>query len=56
MIDLGCDPGTTWTQVGDAVAALRDKGLRVSIDSFDPAEVATAVAAGAELVLSVNGS
>ena len=39
MIDLGCDPGTTWAQVGDAVAALRDQGLRVSIDSFDPAEV-----------------
>ena len=56
MIDLGCDPGTTWTQVGDAVAALRDRGMRVSIDSFDPAEVALAVAAGAELVLSVNAS
>ncbi len=54
LIDLGCDPGTTWAHVGDAVAALRDKGLRVSIDSFDPAEVALAVSAGAELVLSVN--
>ncbi len=30
--------------------------MRVSIDSFDPAEVALAVAAGAELVLSVNGT
>jgi dihydropteroate synthase-like protein len=30
--------------------------LRVSIDSFDPAEVAAAVQAGAELVLSVNGT
>ncbi len=56
VIDLGCDPGTTWTQVGDAVTALRDKGVRVSIDSFDPAEVSIAVSAGAELVLSVNGS
>ena len=56
VIDLGCDPGTTWTEVGDAVAALRDMGLRVSIDSFDPAEVSMAVSAGAELVLSVNGS
>ena len=56
VIDLGCDPGTTWTEVGDAVAALRDRGLRVSIDSFDPAEVALAVAAGAELVLSVNAA
>jgi dihydropteroate synthase-like protein len=54
VIDLGCDPGGTWSGVGDAVRALRDAGLRVSIDSFNPAEVEAAVAAGAELVLSVN--
>ena len=35
-------------------AALRDAGHRVSIDSFEPREVASAVEAGAELVLSVN--
>jgi dihydropteroate synthase len=56
LIDLGCEPGEPWAEVGDAVRALRDLGLRVSIDSFDPDEVARAVAAGAELVLSVNGS
>jgi len=56
LIDLGCDPGTTWTKVGEAVSALRDRGIRVSIDSFDPTEVASAVSAGAELVLSVNAS
>jgi dihydropteroate synthase-like protein len=56
LIDLGCDPAATWTGVGDAVTMLRDAGLRVSIDSFDPAEVDTAVKAGAELVLSVNSS
>jgi dihydropteroate synthase len=55
VIDLGCEPGTTWAQVGDAVTALRDRGLRVSVDSLDPAEVAMAVSAGAELVLSVKG-
>jgi dihydropteroate synthase len=54
VIDLGCDPGERWAGVGAAVAALRDQGLRVSIDSFDPREVAGAVAAGAEVVLSVN--
>ena len=54
MIDVGCEPGEPWAGVGDAVRALRDEGLRVSIDSFDPGEVARAVAAGAELVLSVN--
>jgi len=30
--------------------------MRVSVDSFDPEEIRTAVAAGAELVLSVNSS
>jgi dihydropteroate synthase-like protein len=54
VIDVGCDPGATWAGAGDAVKSLRDAGLRVSIDSFDPAEVEAAVKAGAELVLSVN--
>jgi dihydropteroate synthase-like protein len=56
VIDLGCDPDMTWPGVGEAVRALRGEGLRVSIDSFCPAEVAAAAAAGAELVLSVNRS
>src|SRR5207244_2780643 len=56
VIDLGCDPGVTWADAGDTVRALRGEGLRVSIDSFDPHEVEAAVAAGAELVLSVNSS
>jgi dihydropteroate synthase len=55
-IDLGCDPGGPWRGVGDAVAALREAGHRVSIDSFDPVEVVDAVAAGADLVLSVNAT
>lgn len=56
VIDLGCDPGESWAGVGDAVRALRDQGLRVSIDTFDPVEAALAAKAGAELVLSVNSS
>ncbi len=56
VIDLGCDPDGTWEAVGDAVRRLRDAGLRVSVDSFDGREVALAAAAGAELVLSVNGT
>jgi len=56
LIDVGCDPGSTWTEVGDAVRCLREAGLRVSIDSFDAEEVRRAVQAGAELVLSVNSS
>jgi dihydropteroate synthase len=56
VIDLGCDPGDPWPGAGDAVAALRDAGHRVSIDSFDPAEVEAAAKAGAELVLSVDAT
>ncbi|MEZ6116925.1 MAG: dihydropteroate synthase [Pirellulaceae bacterium] len=54
VIDIGCQPGERWQQVGDAVKAVKDLGLRVSIDSFDVREIADAVGAGAELVLSVN--
>jgi dihydropteroate synthase-like protein len=56
VIDLGCDPGSTWSGIRDAVRALRDEGLRVSVDSFDPVEVRAAVDGGAELVLSVNAT
>ena len=54
VIDLGCDPGGGWSQVGAAVAMLRSEGLRVSLDSLDPHEAADAARAGAELILSVN--
>ncbi len=56
VIDIGCDPGGTWNGVRDAVKALRDEGLRVSVDSFNCVEVKAATNAGAELVLSVNSS
>jgi dihydropteroate synthase-like protein len=56
VIDLGCDPGHTWGTIGAAVRALRDEGMRVSVDSFNLTEVEQAVHAGAELVLSVNGT
>ena len=56
LIDLGCNPGEAWADVGDCVKLLRDAGLRVSIDSWNPREIAPAVKAGAELVLSVNTS
>ncbi len=54
VIDIGCNPGNRWMQVGEAVKRLCDIGLRVSIDSFDVSEVIDACAAGSELVLSVN--
>ena len=55
-IDLGCDPGSEWAEVGDAVKMLVAEGLPVSIDSFAPREIAAAVRAGASLVLSVNST
>ena len=55
-IDVGCDPGSTWAGVGDAVRMLVAEGFAVSIDSFEPAEIAAATRAGATLVLSVNST
>ncbi len=55
-IDLGCEPGMQWSGVGQAVRALRDLGISLSIDTFDPWEAEAAVAAGASLVLSVNST
>lgn len=56
VIDVGCIPGRPWREVGAAVRALRDDGLRVSIDSMDIKEIEWAAQAGAELVLSVCGA
>lgn len=56
VIDLGCNPGETWSGVADVVRRLLDHGYRVSIDSLNPAEIAPAAQAGAELVLSVNST
>jgi dihydropteroate synthase-like protein len=56
VIDIGCTPGVPFPALGEVVSELRRAGFRVSIDSFDPSEIRTAVEAGAELVLSVNGS
>ena len=56
LIDVGCQPNSTWSDVAQCVGALKADGHRVSIDSLNPAEIAPAVAAGAELVLSVNST
>jgi len=56
LIDIGCTPGIPFPELGAVVRELREAGMRVSVDSFDPAEIHTAIEAGAELVLSVNGS
>ncbi len=56
VIDIGCTPGLAFPALGDVVRALVASGARVSVDTFDRDEIRTAVSAGAELVLSVNGS
>ena len=56
VIDLGCIPGERWNRAGQVTRQLCDAGFRVSIDSFDRQEVESAVAGGAELVLSCNSA
>jgi dihydropteroate synthase len=56
VIDLGCTPGLPFPALGEVVRELRGSGFRISVDSFDPGEIRMAVDAGAELVLSVNGT
>jgi len=56
VIDIGCTPGLPFPELTAVVRELVGAGMRVSIDTFDPGEIAAAVAAGAELVLSVNSS
>ena len=56
IIDIGCTPGLAFPALGDVVRELTAAGMRISVDTFEPGEIRTAVAAGAELVLSVNGS
>jgi dihydropteroate synthase len=56
VIDIGCTPGLAFPALGDVVGELTAAGMRVSVDTFDADEIRTAVAAGAELVLSVNRS
>ena len=56
IIDVGCTPGAPFPALGSVVGELVSAGMRVSIDTFDPDEIRAAVRAGAELVLSVNGT
>lgn len=55
-IDLGCDPSRSCPTIGDYASELVQAGHTLSIDTFDPSEAATAIKAGASLVLSVNST
>ena len=56
VIDIGLTPGRSFPELADVVRELTGAGMRVSVDSFDAAEIRTGVEAGATLVLSVNGT
>lgn len=47
VIDLGCIPGETCSQIGEYTRAVIDQGLRVSIDTFNVREIELATSAGA---------
>ena len=54
VIDLGCLPETPFPHLEEAVAAVREAGLLVSVDSADPEELRRAGRAGADFVFSLS--
>jgi dihydropteroate synthase len=54
VIDLGCSPEHPIEDLGRIVRLLRDRGHRVSADTFDAGEALSADAAGAEFLLSLD--
>lgn len=54
VIDLGALPETPFPLLAPAIAALHGEGLRVSVDSADPAILRRAAEAGADFVLSLT--
>jgi dihydropteroate synthase-like protein len=55
VIDLGLSLGRSWLDDGPAaIAALRERGLSVSIDTLDPDHIRMADAAGVDYVLSLT--
>jgi dihydropteroate synthase-like protein len=54
VIDLGGLPDTPFPHLEETVAALKEKGFKVSIDSADPDELLRGGKAGADFLLSLN--
>lgn len=54
VIDIGGLPDTPFPHLEDAVRALKDAGLRVSVDSLDPEELLRGGRAGADYLLSLT--
>jgi len=56
VIDLGGLPDTPFPHLDETVAALKEKGVKVSVDSADPDELLRGGKAGADFLLSLNES
>ncbi len=54
VIDLGCQAGIDFPEIGAAVRALKNKGFQVSVDSFNPEDILRADQAGVDFALSIN--
>jgi dihydropteroate synthase len=54
VIDLGCLPDSEFPHLEAAIAVLKAEGIKVSVDSFDAAELSRATRAGADYLLSLN--
>ena len=56
VIDLGCLPGTPFPHLEEAVRALKDEGLAVSVDSLETEDLLRGGRAGADYLLSLRES
>ncbi|NIN35383.1 MAG: dihydropteroate synthase [Gammaproteobacteria bacterium] len=56
VIDIGCLPDTPFPHLEEAVAALKQAGYRVSVDSLDVDDLLRGGKAGADYLLSLNES
>ena len=54
VIDLGCKPGRDFRHLPDAIRALKQDGMQVSVDSGDPRELRRGAEAGADFLLSLD--
>ncbi len=54
IIDLGCLPETPFDHLEASIAALKDAGFKVSVDSLDTAELLRGGRAGADYLLSLS--
>ncbi|HEX5326640.1 MAG TPA: DUF6513 domain-containing protein [Acetobacteraceae bacterium] len=54
VIDLGCQPGVPFEHLAAIIRLLKQNGMRVSVDSGDPAELRRGAEAGADFLLSLT--